>query len=130
MTNSNLPLIDDLYAAFRAADYEAFTQLCHPDLEWIQNEGFPYGGHHHGPSEVIAGVFETLTRHWDGFRFDVQETLDAGDHVVVLGAYEGRHRESGKAFRADTAHVFDIDGGRVRRFRQFTDTALVQAAVS
>ena len=127
---SNIELIAALYRAFRGADYPAFTALCHDDLEWIQNEGFPYGGHHNGPAAVIEGVFETLPRHWDGFRFDVQEMLDAGDSVVVLGAYEGRHRESGKAFRADTAHVFDICEGRVQRFRQFTDTALVRDAVS
>ena len=33
------------------------------------------------------------------------------------------------SFRADTVHVFDIENGKVRRFRQFTDTALVRDAV-
>ena len=125
-----LQLIETLYTAFKEADYATFATLCHPELEWIQNEGFPYGGHHHGAEAVVEGVFRTLARHWEPFRFDVQEKLDAGDHVVVIGAYEGTHRESGKSFRADTVHVFDIENGKVRRFRQFTDTALVRDAVA
>ncbi len=125
----NLQLIESLYASFRTADYATFRTLCSPSMEWIQNEGFPYGGRHRGPDAVIEGVFETLPRHWDGFRYDIDEMFDAGTHVVVLGAYEGTHRVSGKSFRADTAHVFDIDEGQVQRFRQFTDTALVRDAV-
>lgn len=127
---TNLDLIEDLYAAFRGADYERFAALCHDDIEWIQNEGFPYGGRHFGPQAVVDGVFETLPRHWDGFGFDVEEMLDAGDRVVAIGSYRGTHRESGRAFRAATVHVFDIDDGRVKRFRQFTDTAVVRDAVA
>lgn len=123
--SNNIRLIQDLYTAYRAGDFEAFASLCSPELEWIQSEGFPYGGHHHGAAAVVEGVFQTLPRHWDGFGFDVNEMVDAGSHVVVLGAYRGTHRVSGRSFRADTAHVFDIAGGRVRRFRQYTDTALI-----
>ena len=125
---ANVHIVEQLYAAYRGGDHARFEALCHPDLQWIQNEGFPYGGHHHGPRAVIDGVFLTLPRHWEGFGFDVTEILDAGDRVVALGAYRGTHRRSGRSFRAATAHVFDVEDGRVRRFRQYTDTALVRDA--
>lgn len=126
--SANLALIERLYQTYRAAEYDSFTELCDPDVEWIQSEGFPYGGHHHGAQAVVDGVFETLPRHWDGFGFEVEEMRDTGSGVLVIGAYKGTHRETGKSFRADTVHVFDIVAGRVSRFRQYTDTALIAAA--
>ena len=129
-TSENVDLIRRLYAAFRAADYDTFATLCAAEIEWIQNEGFPYGGRHVGPQAVIDGVFLTLPRYWDGFAYDVNEMLDAGNRVVVLGAYVGTHRETGKSFRAETTHVFDIADGLVTRFRQYTDTAIVRDAAT
>lgn len=124
----NVALIERLYAAYRSGDYAAFAEICTPNIEWIQNDGFPYGGHHRGPEAIVEGVFETLPRHWEGFGFEVEEMRDTGNGVLVIGVYKGTHRETRKPFRAATVHVFDIEAGRVRRFRQFTDTALVQEA--
>jgi uncharacterized protein len=125
---TNIELIQALYAAFRGGDFEAFAGLCTDDLEWIQSPGFPYGGHHRGAQATVDGVFRELPKHWEGWGFDVAEMLDAGTRVIVLGAYRGTHRRTGKSFRAETAHVFDLEGGRVRRFRQYSDTALVRDA--
>ena len=127
---SNLDLVRRLYESTRGGDFEAFAGLCAPELEWIQNEGFPYGGHHHGAAAVVDKVFRTLAQHWEGFGFAIEETLDAGDHVVVLGHYAGRHRQSGKSFRAACAHVISIEKGLVRRFRQYTDTAVIRDALA
>ncbi len=128
MTN-NTELIESLYAAFRGGDYATFASLCAEDLEWIQSPGFPYGGRHRGAQATVDGVFLELQKHWDGWGFDVVEMLDAGTRVVVLGSYRGTHKTTAKAFRAETAHVFDIEGGKVRRFRQYSDTALIRDAV-
>lgn len=124
----NIELIEALYASFRSGDHARFAELCHDDLEWIQNEGFPYGGVHRGPAAVVEGVFETLARHWQGFGFQDREWLDAGDTIAVVGAYVGTHRGTGRSFEAATVHLFDLAAGKVVRFRQFTDTALVAAA--
>lgn len=128
MTNTDL--VRRFYETFRAGDYEAFARYCDPGLEWVQNDGFPYGGRHRGAENVVEGVFRTLAHHWDAWRFTAHETLDAGDSVVVLGEYAGRHKETGKSFRAAAAHVLDLRDGRVRRFRQYTDTALIRDAVA
>lgn len=125
----NIELIRALYASFRSGDHARFVELCHDDLEWIQNEGFRYGGRHVGPANVVSGVFETLAEHWDGFGFDDEQMLDAGTHVTVVGNYRGTHRVSGRSFVAATVHLFDVVDGKVRRFRQFTDTALVRDAL-
>lgn len=122
--------VEALYAAYRSGDFDAFRRLCSPDLEWIQSPGFPYGGHHVGPDAVVEGVFRTLPRHWEGFGFELDELISTPSRVVALGRYVGTHRRTGRSFRAETAHVFDLADGLVRRFRQYTDSALVRDAAS
>ena len=86
---SNVEVIRRLYESFEAKNYAEFKRLCDSDLEWIQNEGFPDGGRHHGADRVVENVFRSFGKHWDRWSFGVEETLDAGDSVIVLGEYSG-----------------------------------------
>ena len=123
-------LIETLYRSFREKDYDTFRSLCTDDLTWIQNPGFPGGATRHGAEAVIEGVFESFDASWSEFRFELEEVLDAGASVVVLGRYTGRHRETGRAFDASAAHVYDLREGKVARFRQYTDTRLIADAMA
>ena len=127
---NKLELIQELYRAFREKDYDAFRKICSPNLEWIQNGGFPSGSTRCGADAVIDGVFKAFNNDWDSWQFHIEEYLDAGRSVVVLGFYEGIHRVSGKSFRSPAAHVYDLMGGKVTRFRQFTDTKVIWDAMS
>jgi uncharacterized protein len=123
-------LIRELYRAFREKDDYAFRRLCSPEIEWIQNEGFPGGATRRGADEVIEGVFKSFDAEWEGWRFQIDEYFDAGRSVIVLGNYEGIHRDSGKLLRAAAAHVYDVADGRITRFRQYTDTKTIWDAMS
>ena len=127
---TNLEVIDELYRAFREPDYDAFLEVCAPDIEWIQNEGFPGGATHHGGQAVVDGVFKAFGDDWTTFSFETEQMVDADETVVVVGAYAGRHRETGKEFRAAAVHVFELAAGKVTRFRQFTDTKTIWDAMS
>ena len=59
---SSINIIETLYSAFRDKDYDAFRALCSKDIEWIQNKGFPKGGHYHGADAVIKNVFQQLKK--------------------------------------------------------------------
>ena len=126
---SNVPLIRDLYAAFAARDRERIRSIFHPDIEWNQNEGFPNGGRHVGADVVLDDVFGKFRTEWAAWKVVVHEYLDAGDTVVALGDYHGTYQSTGKAMTAAFAHVYDVRGGRITRFRQFTDTAVLRAAM-
>ncbi len=126
----NLTIAKDLYDAFGRKDEARLRELLHPEVEWIQCAGFPGGGHHHGVKEVFEKVFGALRSAWRDWRVEVDEYLDAGDAVVVLGGYAGTHGESGRSMEAVFAHVYDVEGGRITRFRQFADTAPITEAAS
>lgn len=127
---NNIEVIQELYRIFRAQDYDAFGIICAPDLEWIQNKGFPRGSTYRGADAVIESVFKVFNQDWDTWRFQIEEYLDAGYSVVVLGFYQGIHRVSQKSFCSPAAHVYDLVDGKVTRFRQFTDTKVIWDAMS
>jgi uncharacterized protein len=126
---SNIEIIPELYRSFREKDYDAFLQVCTPDLQWIQNEGFPHGATHRGAEAVINRVFKTFNDDWKAWSFEIEQWLDAGETIVVIGNYTGEHRLSDRAFRSPAAHVYDLQDGKVWRFRQFTDTKLIWDAM-
>lgn len=126
---TNIEIIQELYRTFEAKDYEAFRQICDPNLKWIQNQGFPNGSINYGADAVIDNVFKAFNLDWESWSFKIEEYLDAGTSVIVIGFYEGVHRVSRKSFRSDTAHVYDLVDGKVTRFRQFADTKVIWDAI-
>ena len=127
---SNLEVIQELYRAFREKDYDAFLRICTPDLEWIQNEGFPRGSTHKGAQTVVEKVFKAFNDDWESWSFAIAQYLDAGETIIVIGCYTGKHHQSGKSFSSPAAHVYDLRGGKVYRFRQFADTKVIWDAMS
>ncbi len=125
----NVQVVRDMYEAFGMKDETRLRQLLHPDVEWIQCAGFPGGGHRRGQDEVLEKVFRSLRSDWNDWRVEIEEYLDAGDAVVVLGHYAGTHAATKCPMTAVFAHVYIVANGRIVRFRQFTDThELVKAA--
>ena len=126
---NNVQVIEELYRSFREKDYAAFMRISTEDLEWSQNEGFPGGSVWKGASEVIEHVFEANDSRWESFTYHTEQILDAGSSIVVIGTYSGHHRDSGKSMRAAAAHVYDLQDGKVSRFRMFADTKTIWDAM-
>jgi uncharacterized protein len=122
---TNLEIIQELYRAFREKDYDAFLHICDPDLEWIQNEGFPQGKTYQGAAAVIEGVFKSNDERWEKFSFHIDQSLEAGDSVIVIGAYIGHNRASNKPLHAAAVHIYDLTDDKVCRFRMFADTKII-----
>jgi len=127
--SKNIETIRGLYAAFAKGDIPAVLGAMDPQVEWMEAEGFPYAGTYVGPDAVLQGVFMRLGTEWDGYQAAADEVLDVGDTVVGLGHYSGRYKATGKEFRAPFAHVFRLRDGKIVKFQQYTDTAVVQATL-
>jgi uncharacterized protein len=125
---TNLNIVQDLYEAFATQDRDEILDIFDPNIEWIQNEGFPGGGRYVGAEEVLDQAFGRLATEWESWKAVVGRWLVAGESVVALGAYEGTHRTTGKSMTAAFAHVYWLCDGRVVRFEQYADTAKVAAA--
>ena len=128
---TSVEIIENLYSAFRNKDYDSFRTLCSEDVEWIQNEGFPKGGHHRGADAVIKNVFQQFDEDWTYFKYRIDEMFESrdGSRVVVVGAYLGEHRQTCKTIEAAAVHLYDLENHKLKRFRQFTDTAMITSAL-
>jgi ketosteroid isomerase-like protein len=125
---SNLEIVQALYAALGEGDGDRVLEILDPQVEWIQNEGFPGGGRFVGAEAVYEKVFNRLADEWEGWGAEVGRWLEAGDSVVALGAYRGTCRKTGKSMRAAFAHIYWLYDGRIVSFEQYADTAKVAAA--
>lgn len=126
---TNIDVIKQLYRTFQEKNYDGFRLICSPNLEWIQNEGFPNGSTHYGADAVIDNVFKAFNNDWEPWKFEIEEYLDSGNSIVVIGFYEGVHQTSKKSFRSNAAHVYDLVNGKITRFRQFADTKVIWDAM-
>jgi len=123
-------IVADHYAASERHDLEGMLADLAEDCQWTEMAGSPCAGTYVGADAIIEGVFGGLARCFDGFAFTLERLLDAGDEVIGIGHYSGRHRANGAPFRARTLHLWQVKGGKIIRFEQFADTARLWPAPS
>lgn len=126
---SNLDKIKSVYDGFAKGDIPSVLEVLSADIEWTEAEGFPYGGTYRGPKAVLESVFMRFGSEWIGFAAVPHDFVDGGDTIVALGQYSGTYKKTGKSFRADFAHVWNLQDGRAVRFVQYVDTLLVHRAL-
>jgi uncharacterized protein len=120
-------IIKGLYDAFATGNVPAVLGAFHEDIEWTEAEGFMYGGTYKGPNGVVSGVFMRLATEWEGFAVAVDKVVDGGDgNVISTGTYSGKYLKTGNSTEVPFAHEWELKDGKVVRFRQHTDTAMIQ----
>lgn len=127
--SQNLAVVQAMYDAFARQDHAAIRRIFDPEIEWLQMDGFPMGGHHHGVDQIFAEVFAKFRLHWLDWAAVVDQYLDAGSNVVALGHYVGTAKQTGRSVRAPFAHVYTVQEGRIIKFVQYTDTLRVHQAL-
>lgn len=126
---TNHEIVAAHYAASDAGDLDGMLAPLSESTRWTEAAGFPRAGTYTGPDEVRKNVFEAIGRDFDGFRFTLDELLDAGPVQVGIGAYTGTHRATGKSFTARVAHVWHLMDGEVTTFEQIVDSVPVRTAM-
>lgn len=131
MTTANVEVVQGIYGAFSRGDIGAVVAAMTPDMVWNEAENFPYADRNPyvGPEAIVQGVFMRLGADWEGFAVAIDDFLDAGDRVVVVGRYKATYRRTGKAVDAKIAHVWTVENGKVVRFQQYADTLQVSRAM-
>lgn len=118
------------YIASAQGDLEGLRATLAPDVEWTEMAGFPLAGTYRTPEGVTTNVMERLGSEWADWTAHDDTYVVDGENVVVLARYTARNRATGKPLAVRVAHHFVVRGGRIVRFEQFVDTALVRDAAS
>jgi len=125
MSQADVALIQNLYAAFGRGDIATIIAACAPDIEWRLNgsrSDHPLLGTWNGP-KVVQAFFGELAGMQDFSEFSPREFLSAGDRVFVLGHYTATMRKNGRKAASDWVHIFTVRNGKVAAFLEFTNTA-------
>ncbi|WP_345562889.1 nuclear transport factor 2 family protein [Streptomyces plumbiresistens] len=118
------------YLASAAGDLEALRATLAADVEWTEMAGFPLAGTYRTPNGVTANVMEQLGKEWDNWTAHDDTYVVDGENVVVLARYTAVNKATRKPINVRVAHHFVVRGGRIVRFEQFVDTALVREAMT
>lgn len=125
MSEQNVPAIRGLYDAFNRGDLDTLEQGFSREFTWNEAENSLYsaGNPYRNFAAVRDGVFGPTARDFDPFLCEVEQLLDAGDHVVSTGRYRGKCRATGKTLATQFCHVLHLDlDGRIDRVQEYADT--------
>lgn len=114
-------VVASVYEAFARGDVQALSVLFDPRVQVLQSPLLPWGGVYQGYPGIMR--FGTkLLEHVES-HIAVDEYLEAGEQVVVIGHTRGRVRATGKEFDVRVVQVWSLKDGRVVRFESYSDTA-------
>ena len=107
-----------------AQDLNTFWSLLDEYVVWDLRESqvVDLNGVYVGRDAVIEA-----SRHywgtWEDYRVDVEELVEAGSSVVVVGNEIGRGKGSGVPMQRQLAQLWTLHRGRIIRWEIFTDKA-------
>lgn len=127
-----LDIVRAVYVSHEHRDTPGLVDLLTDDVEWHQAEGHPYSGGRpwRGPAEVVEHVVNPINNDWGDYRTSVDEFIDAGDRIIVLGRYRGTYKATGGKVDAAVCTIYRIRDGRIWHWQQFTDTAQFRKAMA
>lgn len=120
MSQENVDVVRRIYAASAARDPEKVLSLYDPEVEWdgsrhrwaeVLDAETKFRGH-----EQLRSFFRRYHEMWDTFEYDVEEVIDAGEHIISVVTSRARGRSSGIEVEwAEQVAVWTIRDGRVVR---------------
>jgi uncharacterized protein len=125
MSQENVQAMRRLYDAFNSGDLDTFEQGVGRDLVWNEADNSLYSGGnpYRSFAAVRDGVFAPTARDFDSFRVDLEQLLDAGDHVIGTGRYRGKCKDTGKELSTQFCHLLHVDSdGKLDRVQEYADT--------
>jgi ketosteroid isomerase-like protein len=126
---ANTRLVQQAYQSIKAGDIQAFLNSFSQDVQWElpDMENVPFAGKwkgHEGVRQFFSKVFEVQ----DVLEFEPEEYVAQGDKVVALGKFLMRLKATDSEFSSKWAQVWTVKDGKVTRFYEYVDTAVVSRA--
>jgi ketosteroid isomerase-like protein len=116
---SSVDIVKTAYDSFAAGDMEGAVSVMSPDVEWI--ELFPFAGTYHG-ADAIRELFVKVADTHDDYDMTFDEWIVDDDRVVVVGNYRVHRKGADEYFESRFVHVFWVQGGKIVKYEQITDT--------
>jgi uncharacterized protein len=126
VSQENVKIVQALYEGWLHGDLG--MELLDPEISVVESSTVPGAVEAHG-IDAVRRYMEGFDKHWEAIRFEPEEYIDLGDHVVVVARLTGTGRRSGVEVSRTWAYVWTLRGGRALRMAAFDDRAEALDAV-
>ena len=121
MSQQHVELVRRVHEVFNAEGMEAVLPFLSHEVEWHdipdQPDAVGVGRGHEGALQVASNWLSAFSA---GYRTEIVEVQDYGDHVVVVEHNRGLGAESGVEIQHDLASVWTVQDGLIVRVRWFS----------
>jgi len=124
MSQENINIINKVYDAFNAREYETVLGFFDPAIKWMAADSSPLADKspYEGADAIREGVFARIAAGYEKLAIKIDEIFAADNKVVVLGYYDGVPRSNGKQSFIQLAHIWTLADGKPVKFQQYIDT--------
>jgi ketosteroid isomerase-like protein len=129
MSQENVEIVRRLFDAANRGDWETALALFAPDCQLVARGNLPTAGTYSGRDAVAAYFAEWLGTFERGYHFDMEETFDISNAVVIVVAHRGRGRLSGVDVEGRTANAYWLRDGLIVRTELYAERAEALEAV-
>ena len=125
---SNADLARAGYEALNSRDLDTWLGGCHADVELREFADHPDAGTFRGHDALRRWVRENVDDIADDARFEVEETIENGDRVLVRVNFVARERRSGIELAQQIYHVHEYREGKLARASGYRDEPAARRA--
>ena len=124
MNTQNESMLRTSYDAFGRGDINLLMSSLSDDIDWLVSGGSPLAGKYVGKNEVLSFFGKMMNLYHGRLKMDVLDILASDRHGVVLTSEAAQY--DGRSVEFRSVHVWEISGGRMKRFQVFYDDAYHQ----
>jgi ketosteroid isomerase-like protein len=130
MTSPNIESFNRAYEGFAKRDLSAVLSVMSEDVEWDASDALAHTGVYHG-HEGVMEYLRGLAGVWEDFELEPDQFVEAADgrNIMILGVTRGRLIETGEQVEARFAHIGEIKGGKIVRWKICLDRAAAEKSL-
>lgn len=126
MAAQNVEIIERVYDAYASRDVEGLLASLHEDFEIRASEPLPWGGSFKGRDGMMEFI-KRISTHVESV-VEVDEMVEAGDHVIAIGRSAGKVNATGEPYAVRLIDVCELRDGRILSIHIYLDTpAMLEA---
>ena len=122
MSQENVELVRQVYAAVARNDLESASDCLHPEIEFHTYANAPAAGVYRG-RDAVRSYNEDLFAQFESVRLEVDEVVDAGQQVVVMSTQRAVPKGGRQEISVQLAEVWTIRDGRLAERRSYSTRA-------
>ncbi|OFX59695.1 MAG: hypothetical protein A2066_14020 [Bacteroidetes bacterium GWB2_41_8] len=122
--SKEVEVVNKMLQAFGTGNMEALKLTLSDSTVWNYNGSdlIPYSGTYKGKNEVVKFI-GNIVSNVEILDFKVEQILNNGNAVVVLGSEKQKIKQNGKILEQKWVQVYTVENGLITKMEEFANTA-------